>query len=115
MESLSHPTIIATILFVSSLLIGGLIHWTYILKLKKHHSSLWVKAGSPTIRSDRDLFTTWPTIKFLLTKQYLLSGNLNGKAFCAAFRIPVVIGYFATCVSVPIFFLCIIFLGWPQS
>jgi hypothetical protein len=114
MESLSHPTIIATIFFVSSLLIGGITHWTYILKLKKHHSSLWVKAGSPTIKSDRDLFTTWPTIKFLLNKQYVISGNLKGKEFCSSFRMPVLIGYFSTCIAVPVFFLCIFVFGWPQ-
>jgi hypothetical protein len=113
MEYLSHPTIVATIFFVSSALIGGLTHWAYILKLKKHHSSLWVKAGSPTIRSDRDLFTTWPTIKFLINKQYLISGNLKGISFCASFRMPVIVGYVCSCVSVALFFLCIFTFGWP--
>jgi len=43
----------------------------------------------------------WPTIKFLLNKQYIISGNLKGKEFYSSFRMPVLIGYFAICSLFP--------------
>jgi hypothetical protein len=65
-----HPTAIALIYFLGMLIIGSAIQWTFLIKLKKHHSVQWEHAGKPTIFNNGDLIKAWPTTKYLL-KTYM--------------------------------------------
>ena len=115
MESLTHPTVVALIYFLGMLVVGSAIQWTFLIKLKKHHSEQWLHAGEPTIMNNGDLVKAWPTTKYLMNKLYVDSGSRSGIDFCNSFRFPMLCGYFLTAISIPLFFLSIFIFGWPQG
>jgi hypothetical protein len=115
MEYLDHPTVYAMALFFAFMIGGSIVQWIFLIRLKRLDWEIWVRAGRPTIWSDRDLIRAWPTIKFLLGKKYLFTGTRVGHRFCSFYRYPLFLGYFGTCLSV-IWFLVSLFLnGWPQD
>jgi len=115
MESLAHPTAITLIYFLGMLIIGSAIQWTFLIKLKKHHTVQWEHAGKPTIVNNGDLVKAWPTTKYLMKKNYTTSGSNTGIEFCQTYRSSMIYSYFLTAVSVPLFLLSIFVFGWPLS
>lgn len=113
MEALAHPTAISLIFFLGMLIIGSAIQWTFLIKLKKHHTGQWEHAGKPTIMNNGDLFKAWPTTKYMLKKLYRDSGNNNGISFCEFYRLPMIYGYFLTAISAPLLIISIFIFGWP--
>jgi len=115
MDSLMHPTAIALIYFLGMLIIGSAIQWTFLIKLKKHHSVQWEHAGKPTIFNNGDLIKAWPTTKYLLKKLYVDSGSNEGVKFCNSFRNSMIYGYFLTGSTVPLFLVSMLIFGWPPG
>ena len=110
-----HPTSIALMFFLIMLVIGSAIQWTFLIKLKKHHSILWVHAGKPTIINNGDLVSAWGTTRYLMNRDYNQSENDDGIRFCESFRGAMFYGYFLTASSVPIFIFSIFVFGWPEG
>ncbi len=110
-----HPTVVAIIVVVLTMLATSLIQWTFLIRLKRYYSVQWYHAGSPTIWNNESLIAAWPTVRYLQKQQYWSSGDPEGAAFCHRFRHPMVIGYWLTVVV----FIAAVFIailnGWPPS
>lgn len=115
MEILTHPTAFATGYFLASLVIGSFIQWSFLSRLKKYHDIQWKHAGSPTMVNNSNFFESWTTTHYLLKHRYLESNNRDGIDFCRDRRTQMLVGYFISVTSVPVFFASLFIFGWPPG
>jgi hypothetical protein len=109
-----HPTAYIIVITAFFMVVGSIIQWTFLLMLRKNHSNLWYAMGRPTIWTDQSLFSTWPTIKFIQQKRYL-NHEFGSVKFCGFFHFPLVLFYWATALSLAMFFVAIFVFGWPEQ
>lgn len=109
-----HPTAYIIVITAFFMVIGSVIQWAFLLILRKKHSSLWNAMGRPTIWTDQSLFSAWPTIKFIQQKRYL-SFESSSVSFCGSFYLPLITFYWATAISLVMFFVSIFVFGWPEQ
>lgn len=110
-----HPTSIAILVTVLTMVTTSAIQWSFLLGLKKRHPHQWRHAGSPTIWTDQSLFSAWPTVRYLQHKAYASSGDGAGIAFCSERRLPMVFGYWMTFAVFVTAVLVAISYGWPPG
>src|SRR5690554_400232 len=91
-----HPSAIAIVTVVATMFATSLVQWTFLVLLRRRHSTQWRHAGAPTIWSDQSLMSSWPTVRYLQNQTYWNSGDSAGARFCHKFRFPMVVGYWLT-------------------
>ena len=65
--------------------------------------------------NNSDMIKSWSTTKYLLKHEYLKSQNQSGIEFCEKYRRVMVLGYFASVSTVPIFLTSVFIFGWPPG
>ncbi len=114
-QALFHPTIVAAGVFLLCLCAESLTAYIFLRGLRKRHPAQWRHSGQRTVWTDMDLVSAWGTIRYLQRRQYRMSADSAGRAFCERHRLPVVASYWSAVVTVILFFASLFALGWPQD
>lgn len=101
-------------IFAICLILESITSWIFIRGSKKNHPELWVHAGEPTLMGNGDLVKAWPLNKYLIDRRYLEIKSEQAKLFAEKIRLPFVISYFSSVISVAIFFICLLIFGKPE-
>ncbi len=62
---------------------------------------------------DSDLISAWGTNRYLLRNRHLEISDEGARQFAERLRLPMLVGYFGSWVSVAVFFLCLAVFGKP--
>jgi len=114
-DSFLHPTAVALWLFLIGLCAESLTSFIFLRGLRKLHPQQWEHSGERTIWTDSDLISAWGTARYLQRRLYLGGGTRAGIAYCDRHRVAVVSTYWIAVVTVPVFLLSLLTLGWPPD
>jgi len=98
-------------LFATFLVVESFWSWRFIRGSKKYHHVLWVHAGRPTLLGDGDLISAWGTNRYLLERRYRQLNDAAAEQFAERLRLPMLVGYFGSWLSLGAFFVCLAVFG----
>lgn len=108
-----HPFWISFTAVAAFLIVESVSSWIFIRCSKKNHPMLWEHAGCPTFWGDGDLIGAWGTNRYLLRRRHLELGDEASRQFAERLRLPMLVGYFGSWLSVGAFFVCLYLFGKP--
>jgi len=108
-----HPFWSSFIAFAVFLVAESILSWHFIRGSKKHHRVLWRHMGSPTLMRNADLIGAWKINKYLLRKKHAILQDVEARGFAERMRLPMLVSYFGSFVTVIIFLGCYFVFGKP--
>lgn len=108
-----HPFWISFGLFAVFLTVESVASWVFIRRSRRNHPELWIHAGSPTLLGDSDLISAWPTVRYLLRREYRQIKDVNATTFAEQLRTPMLVGFFGGWISATGVFACLFVYGKP--
>ena len=108
-----HPFWVSFAVFAVFLAVESVASWVFIRRSKERYPALWEHAGCPTLLGDADLIGAWGTNRYLMRREYQLLNDDAGKRFAEELRLPMLIGYCGSWLSLAVFFICLFLFGKP--
>ncbi len=100
--------------FMGCLIFESITSWMFIRGSKKNHPELWIHAGKPTLMGNGDLISAWTLNNYLIGRAYTEISSDAAIAFAERLRLPCILSYFSTLISVVVFFISIFAFGGPE-
>jgi hypothetical protein len=97
-------------LFLVCLIAESVTSWIVIKGSKKHHPTLWIHSGYPTLMGNGDLISVYPLVRYYWRRQYAELRDEKALAFADKWRLPTVLSYTLTWVSAVVMLVGIMFL-----
>ena len=108
-----NPFWASFIIFAVFLTVESIASWVFIHRSRKKYRALWEHAGCPTLLGDSDLISAWGTTRYLMRREYQSLSDEAGRRFAERLRLPMLVGYFGSWLSVIGFFVCLLLFGKP--
>jgi hypothetical protein len=98
-----HPFWTSFVVFFVMLCIASWYYWRFLRRVRRQFPSLWGDMGHPTGWTDSTLFDAFGTYWYLLRRRYQKRADADETRFCEQFRMPMLVTYVATLVSLTVF------------